>query len=76
MNNTDKAHQMLKLLGDAICETICESPNGAPGGHLYAALMTYGMGLETFEAIMAALVTAGKVIKRGDCYYAAGGTHV
>jgi hypothetical protein len=32
--------------------------------------MTQGMSLEYFEAMMSALVNTGKLVKRGDCYFA------
>ena len=58
----------------AVCDTVVETVNeagdlGVPGGHLYAAMMTIGMSLGTFEQIMAALVKAGKVRKAGECYH-------
>lgn len=57
-------------IAKALLETIQESPNGAPAGPMYAATM--GMiDLSTFEAIMQALVEAGKVKKVGHVYYAA-----
>ena len=42
---------------------------GCPAGPLYAAFMTTGLGLDSFEAIMGTLVKAGKVTKRGHRYY-------
>lgn len=63
--------QKTALLGiaKAIVETINETPSGAPGGILYAALMAHGCTLGQFEWIMAALVSLGKIRKSGDCYY-------
>lgn len=72
MQNTDKARQALKIVCESIVEVIDNSSQtfGVPGGHLYAMLMQY-MNLDTFEKIMGALVKAGKITKRGECYYSA-----
>jgi hypothetical protein len=60
----------LKAVGDAIIETVSlAGPLGAPGGHIYAALMTHGATLEQYDQIMSDLVRAGKLRKRGDCYF-------
>jgi hypothetical protein len=53
----------------AIYETIKETPDGAPGGILYAALMGH-MSLAQFEGIMSVLIKAGLVRKSGHCYFA------
>lgn len=58
----------------AVCDALLDAvisagDQGVPGGHLYAGCMTI-MNLETFEAIMAAMVRTGNVTKRGQCYYA------
>lgn len=62
--------EILRAVVEAILEA-CKvaGPMGAPGGHLYAALMATGMRLEQFESIMRALVEAGKLEKRGHCYH-------
>jgi len=44
-------------------------PLGAPGGHLYAALMSAGCTLNQFEQIMSGLVQSGDLAKRGECYF-------
>ena len=60
---------MLKLLCDAIVEAVeVAGDHGAPGGVLYAALMGH-MSLSTFEGLMAALVKAGKLTRRGQLYF-------
>ena len=60
----------LRAIAKAITDTVAETgPLGAPGGHLYAALMTQGCTLHQFEQIMSGLVRAGYLEKRGDCYY-------
>lgn len=57
----------------SVCHGVIEAveaagPMGAPGGHLYAALMTYGFSLHQFEGLMNGLVKAGKLVKVGHCY--------
>jgi hypothetical protein len=55
----------------AIIETIKEvdQPMGAPGGLLYAALMTKGVGYHQFERLMSIAEQTGEIVKRGDCYF-------
>lgn len=61
----------LKAVADAIVDVVRQTQGtfGAPGGHLYAALMVHGITLHQYEQIMAGLVTAGKLRKQGDCYF-------
>ena len=66
---TDQQITALRQIAGAIIETCKESPLGAPGGHIYAALMTKGCTLNQYEQIMAGLVRAGKLEKLGDCYH-------
>lgn len=61
---------IIKILADIVIEAVQASPQGVPGGHLYAALMSVGLTLEQFERLMGLLVEAGKVAKRGQLYYA------
>ena len=56
---------------NAIVETVNEQPDGAPAGPMYAAFMAHGMSLEQFEQITGALVAAGKIKRRGNCFYPA-----
>ncbi len=46
------------------CETF------APGGVIYAALMSKGCSLNQYQQIMSQLVGAGMLAKDGDCYTA------
>lgn len=67
---TDGIIQAIQHMADAIIETVNEAgPNGAPGGSLYNALMTYGVSYSTYSALMGALEKAGKVTRRGHCYF-------
>lgn len=59
----------------AIVETCREmGPDGAPGGHLYAALLDK-LSLHNFNAMMTRLVRSGLLAKRGNCYHYTGPVH-
>ena len=61
----------LRQISMAILGMIREiGPSGAPGGTIYAALMTHGCTFEQYEQIMSGLVGAGLVRKSGDLYHA------
>lgn len=71
MTTTTDQILALKRLTDGIIEAVVAAgADGAPGGVLYAALMTVGCSLEQFETIMSTLVRLGKLQKRGQCYFA------
>ena len=54
----------------AVTDTIRESGAlGAPSSALYLALRDSGCTLTKYQAIMGALVTAGKVRQEGHCYF-------
>ena len=62
--------QTAVLLVGAICATVRDAgEDGAPGGIIYAALMEYGISLELYEAVMASLVSTGKLRKQGELYF-------
>lgn len=65
----DALRRIVAAVVDAVREA---GPLGAPGGILYAALMTQGCTLSQFESLMAALCRTGKLEKRGECYHLAG----
>jgi len=59
------------MIGDAVVDSVrAGGPLGVPGGTLYATLMTYGCTLSQYEQIMGALVSAGRLEKRGELYFA------
>jgi len=60
---------LLRQLCDAILDTVSECPDGAPAGPMYMAFAQAGMSLEMFEALLDALVTTGKLEKRGHVYH-------
>jgi hypothetical protein len=57
-----------KRVCDAVIAVVNETPAGAPGGVMYAALMAH-ITLAQFEAMMRLLVETGRVTKRGDLYF-------
>jgi predicted transcriptional regulator len=62
--------QQAKAL-QAVAKAIIEScKTFAPGGVIYAALMSQGCTLNQFEQIMGQLVNAGMLTQDGDCYTA------
>lgn len=52
-------------LGSTLC-TLAETPEGAPSGVLYAALMTAGVTLSEWQDAVAWMVANGLVTKDGD----------
>lgn len=65
--------KVVRLLASAIIDSVAASGHtGAPGGHLYAALMAHGISLNQFEQIMSALVREGYLRKEGHVYFASG----
>ena len=70
MDTKDKVVAIRKLMV-IIVETVMEGDSfiGVPGGHIYAAMMTIGMGIDSFNTIMAGLVDSGVIKKSGQCYH-------
>ncbi len=67
---TDK--EAIMAVFDAIVESVAVAgDHGAPGGTLYAALMSVGLSYDQFESLMGMLVASGKLTKRGQLYFAA-----
>ncbi len=64
------AQEIIETVKSAIVESVqAAGPLGCPGGSLYAALMSYGCTLETFERFMALLIKERKLEKRGQLYF-------
>jgi len=62
--------QQAKAL-QAVAKAIIEAcQTFAPGGVIYAALMSQGCTLNQFQQIMAQLVGAGMLTQDGECYTA------
>lgn len=58
----------VKLAIACILEAAEEAgPLGAPSGVVYAALMQHGMRLATYESLLAALESAGRITVEYDC---------
>lgn len=68
MTDTEKLNRAALTMAAAIVAACEATPNGTPGGTLYAALMAQGCTLPQFERVMGALVGAGVLQKRGECY--------
>jgi predicted transcriptional regulator len=67
---TPQAKRTALQIANAVLETVNEAgENGAPAGVMYAAFMAHGMSLAMFEAVTEALVDAGKIVKRNNCFY-------
>lgn len=67
MNN--EQIRTIQRIGLAVLETIQEAGElGAPGGVLYATLMTQGCTLNQFQTLMAPLERQGYVAHEADCY--------
>jgi len=68
---TTQQIQAIKLVADAVIESVkAAGPLGAPGGVIYAGLMAFGCTLQQYESIMSALVQAGKLMRKGQLYFA------
>ena len=62
----------IRAVSQAVVETVREAgAHGAPSGVMYAALMAHGCTLSQYQSLMHALVSAGKVVLRHDCYFIA-----
>ena len=65
--NSEQAVQAVRQIATIIEETAREAgPLGAPSGLVYAALMGVGITLDTYQAILDAMVQAGRVRLQGD----------
>lgn len=65
----DQARAIAGILDGIVDAVRAAGPLGCPAGVLYAALMVHGCTLDKFETIMGALVTAGRLTKKLDCYF-------
>jgi hypothetical protein len=74
ISSAQKTH-FVKLVCDSIIEAVkMAGSQGAPAGHLYAAMMVHGFSLEQFEQIMWALVLVGELERRGQVYFVKAGS--
>lgn len=66
----ERAVQLLKLLADTITETADEvAPEGVPSGVVYSAMNGYGVSLDLYQSVLAALVDAGRVKVKSHLIY-------
>jgi len=64
--------QAIQAVAAAIIEAVdAAGEMGAPGGHIYAALMPHGCTLTQYQNFMMALVLAGQLRQEGECYFRA-----
>lgn len=64
-------NEAIRRIADAIVESVREAGElGAPSGIVYAALMSYGMSLDTYHQFIGVLVKLGKLRQEGDLLYA------
>jgi hypothetical protein len=64
------AVETVRRVYQAVIDTVNETPQGAPGGPMYAALMQY-MTLDQFTGMMDSLIYAKRITRRGDFYFPA-----
>jgi hypothetical protein len=70
MADDDRRSELVEAVLGIIVEGVeVAGDHGAPGGTLYAALMTVGCSLEQFEVLMGILIARGRVTKRGELYF-------
>lgn len=71
---TTEQIQALRAIASVITDAVrAAGILGAPGGHIYAALMASGCTLNQYQQIMSGLVRAGVLRKSGECYFIAKG---
>jgi hypothetical protein len=69
-DNERRAARALLAICDALLDAVkVAGSHGAPSGILYAATMRH-LTLQQYQTVMGALEEAGKVTKRGQCYFA------
>ena len=68
---TPNQAKALIALCEIILETVQESPDGAPSGVIYAALMSIGISLAQYEALVDVLVKSGRITRSGHVLRAA-----
>lgn len=72
MTNAETIKAMLQVC-DIIEETAREAgPLGAPSGMVYMALNSKGCSLDTYNTIIQAMTSAGRITVSGDCIHATG----
>lgn len=72
-----KTSGALMMILDALVDAIAAAGElGAPGGILYAALMSHGCSLSTFQSLMGILERADRVTRCGERYFVKGATVV
>lgn len=71
MTDTEQQTAAISEILRAVVDAVkVAGTTGAPGGVIYSALMAHGCSQDHYNAIMAALVRAGKITQRGHLYFA------
>ena len=66
---TSAQARALALIVEAVIDAVkTAGPTGAPGGVLYAAMMSFGCTLQQFESLMSMLVRTDVLKRDGQCY--------
>ena len=63
MTREEKMNAAWNTVKGIIYDTIKESPDGAPSGHIYAALMGY-MSLDVYNKMLSELKAEGKISEK------------
>lgn len=68
---SEQAKATLQAFSSAIIETVQEAgAQGAPEGPMYAAFMSYGIDLNTFNQLVDYCVRSGKIRRSGNVLFA------
>ena len=68
---SEQAQATLQAFSSAIIETVqAAGPKGAPEGPMYAAFMSYGIDLNTFNLLVDYCTRSGKIRRSGHVLYA------
>ena len=70
MAYTPEQARAIRAIAKAVVDTVNETPTGAPGGLIYAALMAHGVSFSQYQGLMRGLLATGKVRQEGDLFFA------
>ena len=71
MSRYEETMKVLAEVMDIIYDTVKESGEmGAPSGPVYAALMSIGVSLDVYNAMIDSMVKAGRLRKSGHVLFA------
>jgi hypothetical protein len=70
MTDYRKVAEALAGVVETIYYIVKSTPEGVPSGPIYAALMHYGIKLDTYNLIIDGMVKSGKIRKQGHLLFA------